>query len=94
MADAPDLIALALVTFAGQRALPLNGKSQGAAGDASLLRLEMPLETMTAQLPWLEADWIADGETVALLSSLDALTARGWTINIAKHKPIGFLPWP
>ncbi len=51
MAEAPDQITLALVTFAGQRALPLNGKSQGAAGDASLLRLEMPLETMTAQLP-------------------------------------------
>lgn len=30
MADSPDLIAMALVTFAGRRALPLNGKSQAA----------------------------------------------------------------
>ena len=30
MADSPYLIAIALVTFAGQRAMPLNGKSQPA----------------------------------------------------------------
>ncbi len=31
MADAPYLVALALVEFAGKRALPLTGKSQSAA---------------------------------------------------------------
>lgn len=129
MADAPYLIALALVTFSGRRALPLNGKSQGmtgaeacdpgdsgrslalelllrvwqrsdegslqrAAGDASLLLLEIPLEAMTEQLPRLKADWIAGGETVDLLSGLDALATRGWKISIAKYEPVSFLPWP
>jgi len=129
MADAPYLIALALVTFGDRRALPLNGKSQGAAatqasdpgeagyslalelllrvwqrseegamqraaGDASLLLLEIPLEAMTEQLPRIKADWIAGGETAALLSGLDALATRGWKISIAKYEPVSFLPWP
>ncbi|MFN5194277.1 MAG: hypothetical protein ACK5E6_07595 [Cyanobacteriota bacterium] len=129
MADAPYLIALALVTFGGRRALPLNGKSQGAAatqasdpgeagyslalelllrvwqrseegamqraaGDASLLLLEMPLDAMTEQLPRIKADWIDGGETAALLPGLDALATRGWKISIAKYEPVSFLPWP
>jgi hypothetical protein len=36
MADAPYLVALALVEFAGKRALPLTGKSQGAAAADAL----------------------------------------------------------
>jgi hypothetical protein len=35
MADAPYLVALALVEFAGKRALPLTGKSQTAAAAAA-----------------------------------------------------------
>ncbi|MEB3199305.1 MAG: hypothetical protein VKK62_02105 [Synechococcaceae cyanobacterium] len=129
MADSPYLVALALVTFAGRRALPLNGKSQApaaaqasdpgeagyslalelllrvwqrseegalqrAAGDASLLLLELPLEVMTEQLPQLKANWLAGGDTDALLSALDGLAIRGWRIGIAKYEPIRFIPWP
>jgi hypothetical protein len=82
MADAPYLVALALVEFAGKRALPLTGKSQAAAaadavdpgddgrtlalelllrlwqrseegplqraaGEASLLLVELPIELMS-----------------------------------------------
>lgn len=54
----------------------------------------MPLEAMTEQLPRLKADWIAGGETAALLSGLDALATRGWKISIAKYEPVSFLPWP
>jgi len=36
LAEAPYLVALALVEFAGKRALPLTGKSQGAAAADAL----------------------------------------------------------
>lgn len=129
MAESPYLVALALVEFAGRRALPLTGKSlpasaaeasdpgetgrslalelllrlwqrseegalQRAAGDASLLLVEIPLDVMTEQLPRLKADWIAGGETDALLSGLDALATRGWRVTVAKYEPVSFIPWP
>jgi hypothetical protein len=133
MADSPYLIALALVDFAGRRALPLNGKSiaasaaasadslddpgpaghalalelllrlwqrsdeaplQRAAGAASLLLLEVPMEAMIERLPRLKADWIGGGETAALLSALEDLATRGWTIRTAKYEPVHFIGWP
>jgi hypothetical protein len=70
------------------------GAMQRAAGDASLLLLEMPLDAMTEQLPRIKADWIDGGETAALLPGLDALATRGWKISIAKYEPVSFLAWP
>ncbi|WP_411869026.1 hypothetical protein [Vulcanococcus limneticus] len=129
MADAPYLVALALVEFGDRRALPLTGKSQStaaadavdpgedgrtlalelllrlwqrseesplqrAAGEASLLLVELPLEVMSEQLPLLKANWIAGGETAALLSSLEGLASRAWRITIAKYEPVSFIAWP
>ncbi len=129
MADAPYLVALALVEFGGKRALPLTGKSQTAsaaeavdpgedgrtlalelllrlwqrseegplqraAGEASLLLLELPMELMSDQLPLLKANWIAGGETAALLTSLEALAIRAWRITFAKYEPVSFIAWP
>ena len=129
MADAPYLIALALVEFGGRRALPLNGKSiaapsdpsadpgeaghalalelllrlwqrsseaplQPAAGEASLLLVEIPMEAMTEELPRLKAQWINGGETSALLDALKTLAQKGWTIRTAKHEPVQFIGWP
>lgn len=129
LADAPYLVALALVEFAGNRALPLSGKSQTgtaadtadpgedgpilalelllrlwqrsdegplqrAAGEASLLLVELPLELMSEQLPLLKANWISGGDTAALLTSLEDLAIRAWRIRIAKYEPVSFLPWP
>jgi hypothetical protein len=129
MADAPYLVALALVEMAGRRALPLTGKSrpneaadavdpgddgrtlalelllrlwqrsdegslQRAAGEASLLLLELPLQGMSEQLPLLKAKWIAGGETAALLSGLEGLAIRAWRITIAKHEPVRLIAWP
>ena len=70
------------------------GPLQRAAGDTSLLLVEMPLDVMTEQLPQLKADWIAGGETDALLSALDALATRGWRVSIAKYEPVSFSPRP
>jgi hypothetical protein len=129
MADAPYLVALALVEFSGKRALPLTGKSQSAAaadaadpgddgrtlalelllrlwqrsdegplkraaGEASLLLVELPLEVMSEQLPLLKANWLGGGETEALLSSLQGLAIRAWRITIAKYEPVSFIAWP
>jgi len=129
MADAPYLVALAFVEIAGQRALPLTGKSQSAAaaaavdpgeeertlalelllrlwqrsdegplqraaGDASLLLLELPLELMSEQLPRLKAAWISSGDTAAMLLSLQGLATRAWRISIAKYEPVSLIAWP
>lgn len=128
MADAPYLVALALVNQEGRRALPLNGKSrsaeaatasdpgeeghtlalelllrlwqrsdegalQRAAGDDSLLLVELPLEVMTEMLPLLKASWISGGETATLLQNLKAQIVRGWRISIARYEPITFTSW-
>ncbi|MEI6032035.1 MAG: hypothetical protein WCQ20_12865 [Synechococcaceae cyanobacterium ELA739] len=129
MADAPYLVALALVDKGGQRSLPLAGKSlsaaaaaagdpgedgrtlalelllrlwQGsdeqplrrAAGDPSLLLVELPLEVMSEQLPILKAQWIASGDTPAFLARLQAVVGRAWRITIARYEPLTFVPWP
>jgi hypothetical protein len=129
MADAPYLVALALVEIAGQRALPLTGKSQSAAaaaavdpgedgrtlalelllrlwqrsdegplqraaGDASLLVLELPMDVMTEQLPRLKATWTSSGDTAALLLSLQGLATRAWRISMAKYEPVRLIAWP
>jgi hypothetical protein len=129
MADAPYLVALALLEREGQRALPLTGRScrpeaaraedpgeegrglalelllrlwQGsdaqpfrrAAGDASLLLVELPLQTMSDQLPIIKAGWINDGDTSAFQARLGEMATRAWTISLTKYEPIRFHPWP
>lgn len=128
MADAPYLVALALVNQQGRRALPINGKSQPpeaasasdpgdgghtlalelllrlwqrsdegalqrAAGDESLLLVELPMEVMSEKLPLLKANWLSGGETSELLQSLKAQVIRGWRISIAKYEPVAFTIW-
>ena len=129
MADAPYLVALALVEFGGKRALPLSGKSQSssaanaldpgddgrtltlelllrlwqrsdngplqrAAGESSMLLVELPMEVMSEQLPLLKTNWISGGDTAALLTSLKGLAIRAWRITIAKYEPVSFIAWP
>lgn len=67
---------------------------QRAAGEASLLLLELPLEVMSEQLPLLKANWISGGETATLLDSLEELAIRTWRITIAKYEPVSFIAWP
>lgn len=128
MADAPYLVALALVEQQGRRLLPLMGKSQPAqaapvvdpgdegrtlalelllrvwqrsddgalqraAGDDSLLLVELPLEVMSAQLPPLKASWLAGADTHDCLAGLRALVIRGWRISIARYEPVTFSRW-
>lgn len=129
MADAPYLVALALLEIGGKRALPLAGRSQPAsaaeaadpgdggrtlalelllrlwqrsdegaiqraAGENSLLLVEMPLDQMSEQLPLLKASWIAGGDTTDVLRKLEELAIRGWRILFAKYEPVSYQPWP
>lgn len=64
-----------------------------AAGDASLLLLEMPLETMSEQLPKLKADWLSGGDTEALQAQLRALAGRAWQVGFAKYDGVQITPW-
>jgi hypothetical protein len=128
MADAPYLVALALMEIGGKRALPLSGRSQPAsaaeasdpgkdgrtlalelllrlwqrsdegpiqraAGENSLLLVEVPLELMSEQLPLLKASWIAGGDTNDFLQKLGALGSRGWRIVFAKYEPVAYQRW-
>lgn len=128
MADAPYLVALALVHKGEQRALPLTGLSlsaatapdadpgeighrltqelllrlwQGsdtaplarAAGDDSLLLLELPFEALPTDLPALKARWLAGAPTSALLADLAALALRAWRPVFRKGEPLSLEPW-
>ncbi|MCT0206761.1 hypothetical protein [Synechococcus sp. CS-1332] len=129
MADAPYLVALALLEQEGKRALPLNGKSlaaaaaeapdpgddgrtlvlelllrlwqrseegalQRAAGDASLLLVQLPLEVLQEQLPRLKARWVDGGASADFHAELAALAIRGWRASIARYEPVRFTAWP
>ncbi len=129
MADAPYLLALALLEQEGTRALPLNGKSlavaaaeapdpgddgttlvlelllrlwqrseagalRRAAGEPSLLLVELPLEALQEQLPRLKARWVRGGSTADFHAGLSTLAIRGWTVSIARYEPVRFTHWP
>jgi len=134
MADAPYLVALALLEQEGKRALPLNGKScsapsttegeaeaqdpgddgrtlvlelllrvwqrseegalRRAAGDSSLLLVELPLGALQESLPKLKARWIGGGATADFHAELAALAIRGWGVAIDRYEPVRFSPWP
>ncbi len=129
MADAPYLVALALVELNGKRSLPIAGRSQSenaahhadpgqegltlvlelllrlwqrtdegplqrAAGETSLLLLEIPLTEMSEQLPILKARWLADGDTQAFQADLQTLAHRGWRVLFTKYEPVSLVAWP
>ncbi len=70
------------------------GALRRAAGDQSLLLVELPLEALQEALPRLKARWIGGGATAAFQAELAALAIRGWSVAIARYAPVGFSPWP
>ena len=129
MAEAPYLVALALLEQGGTRALPLNGKSlaaaaaaaadpgddgrtlvlelllrlwqrseegalRRAAGEGSLLLVELPLEALQELLPRLKARWVGGGDSTDFHAELAALAIRGWRVSIARYEPVRFTAWP
>lgn len=69
------------------------GALRRAAGDTSLLLLEMPLEMMSEQLPVLKASWLSSGDTPALLAGLAAVASRGWSASFAKYDGVSLRRW-
>ncbi|HYP03434.1 MAG TPA: hypothetical protein VER57_02675 [Cyanobium sp.] len=70
------------------------GPLRRAAGEASLLLVELPLEGMSEQLPILKANWIRSGDTAAFQEHLATLVSRAWRISIARYEPVSFIAWP
>ena len=68
--------------------------SRRAAGDDSLLLLEISLEEMTEHLPRIKASWIAGGSTATLLQELGDLARRGWRLHQTRQEPLILQPWP
>jgi len=130
MADAPYLVALALIEQGGSRALPLGGRTlpvdagepvddaphavahevalellvrvwqrsddgdlRRAAGEGSLLLVELSMERLNDDLPSLKAAWLETGDTAAFHRNLQAIAARTWSVGIAKFEPVTFRPW-
>jgi hypothetical protein len=97
-AEAPDpgdegrALALELMLRVWQRSD--EGPIQRAAGDNSLLLVEMPLQLMSDQLPLIKASWIASGHTADFLQQLEALVNRGWRMVFAKYEPVSYQRWP
>ena len=125
MADAPYLIALALLEQNGQRAMPLQGTSlrdalptdadpgeegrsqalellmrvwqrseqaplRRAAGSVSLLLAEVPMTALMEALPSFKAQWIATGDTEALLRNLQALGGGVWSLAVESRGPLHY----
>lgn len=64
------------------------GALRRAAGDRSLLLAEVPLESVTEQLPALKARWLAEGNSEALLQELGALSTGLWSLSLEPRQPL------
>lgn len=85
------LLALQLMLRLWQRSD--GGPFRRAAGDDSLLLVELPWEVLSEKLPLLQTKWIWDGDTPRLINSLKALARRGWRLSIAKSEPVSIRRW-
>ena len=70
------------------------GALRRAAGDLSLLLVELPLEVLQEQLPRLKAAWVGGGATADVHAALGSMAIRGWCVSFAKYAPVSFTPWP
>ena len=68
------------------------GALQRAAGAASLLLVELPMERLPEDVPRLKADWLNTGDTSAFKAGLQAFSPRAWTVLIEKFKPVALQP--
>ena len=70
-----------------------NGAIARVNGADSLLLLELPMECFIETLPRLKQQWLASGDTPALLQGLRQLAGQGWTIATAKYGEPTFTRW-
>ena len=70
-----------------------NGAISRLDGTNSLLLLELPMECFIETLPQLKQQWLASGDTAALLEGLRQLAGQGWSIATAKYGEPTFTSW-
>lgn len=70
-----------------------NGPLSRAFGPESLLLVEIPMECLPEDLPALKAAWIESGDSSTFINGLRKIAVRGWTLAIAKYKPVSFDSW-
>jgi hypothetical protein len=66
------------------------GPLRRAAGEHSLLLVEVPLEALQEVIPALKARWLAGGEADALLEGLRALGGGLWCVGMEARGPLTF----
>ncbi|MCT0248572.1 hypothetical protein [Synechococcus sp. CS-205] len=66
------------------------GALRRAAGEHSLLLLELPIEALQETLPAIKARWIATGDNMALLQQLRELAGGLWTLGLERREPLCF----
>lgn len=69
------------------------GAIQRAAGENSLLLVEIPLDLMSDQLPLIKANWLSGEDSEVFLGKLKGLVKRGWRIVFVKYEPVGYHRW-
>ncbi len=57
-----------------------------AAGDRSLLLVEMPMELMQERLPSLKTFWLNTGDTDKFLIKLKAFSQGVWALNFVRYE--------
>ena len=65
-----------------------------AAGEGSLLLVDLPMAWMVEQLPVAKAAWLSTGDSEAFRRELSAAAFRGWRVVVDRHAPLQFQAWP
>ncbi|MCX5932586.1 MAG: hypothetical protein NTW83_12380 [Cyanobacteria bacterium] len=66
------------------------GALRRAAGEHSLLLMELPIEALQETLPALKAQWIATGDSTVFLQRLKELAGGLWILGLERREPLGF----
>ena len=92
--DAPQelahVLALELLLRVWQRSD--DGALARAAGESSLLLVELPMQALPEQLPAFKSAWLNTGDTDAFLMGLRSIAVRAWTLSVAKFQPVTLTP--
>ncbi len=67
-----------------------NAHLRQAAGDKSLLLVQMELETMHEKLPALKAEWISNGNSEIFMEKLSCICEKAWSVDFIKHQGVEF----
>ncbi len=61
-----------------------------AAGDWSLLLIQIQMEVMQEHLPTLKSEWIESGDTSKFFCSLNELCSGVWSVTFLKHEGVQY----